>query len=349
MSENLNSLFPRDRLLAMLAHAKEMDNARSYRSDGLDLILKAFPAGGEFRQDGAEAYYTARQLEHIRQGVIDAEFPPLKASLLVPFDTTPDDGAENYTVTYAARAGRARISKDMRGIIPQADLEVGQKTFPIYSILLAYGYTLQEVRAAIRERKPLKADRALRCRQQIMMEVDEIALIGNTDVSLKGLFTLTGTDTYATPAGASSSKSWLLKTPTEILADWNGSVSQVVVNTKEIEVPDTSVLPTSNHEDVTTRRVGDGTSDVIATYFKRNNPHITKVESSHRLESNTAWTGKRMVNYKKDPLKVSMILPVPFEQLSPDVTSTETNIVCHARTAGVIADRPKSVIYTDET
>jgi hypothetical protein len=347
MSENIATLFPKDRLLQMLAHARELGKSE-YRSDGLDDILKSFPAGGEFRQDGAEAYYVARQLEHIRQGVIDADFPPLKAAGIVPFDTSPDDGAENYTVTYANRAGRARISKDMRGIIPSVDLDVGQKTFPIFSILLSYGYTLQEVRAAMRERKPLQADRAMRCRQQIAMEVDEIALLGYTDAGLKGLFNLAGTDTYATPAGASASKAWSSKTPTEILADWNGSVSQVVVTTLEIEVPDTSVLPTSVFEDVTTRRVGDGTSDVIATYFKRNNPHIEMVESSHKLESNTGWTGKRMVNFKKDPLKVAMILPIPFEQLSPKVEPTETTIVCHARTAGVVAHRPKSIIYVDE-
>jgi len=347
MSENIATLFPKDRLLAMLAHAKELGRT-DYRSDGFDDILKSFPSGGEFRQDGAEAYYVARQLEHIRQGVIDADFPPLKSSMIVPFDTSPDDGAESYTVTYANRAGRARISKDMRGIIPSVDMDVSQKTFSIYSILLAYGYTLQEVRAAMRERKPLQADRALRCRQQIMMEIDDIALLGYSDAGLKGMFTLSGTDTFATPVGAGASKSWAAKTPTEILSDWNGSVSQVVVNTLEIEVPDTTVLPTSTFEDVTTRRVGDGTSDVIATYFKRNNPHITMVESSHKLESNSGWTGKRMVNFKKDPLKVAMILPVPFEQLSPKVEPTETTVVCHARTAGVVAHRPKSVVYTDE-
>ncbi|MGN6103651.1 MAG: major capsid family protein [Kofleriaceae bacterium] len=351
MSHNVTALFPKEHLDKLLAHARKLDpDDHAYRSDSLDEILNAFPTGGEFKRDSNEAYYVARQLEHIRAGVQAAEFPPLKAAILVPFDTTPDEGAETYTATYSKQAGRVRVSKDMRGIIPPVDIAVDQKSYPILSVLLSYGYTLQEVRGAIRERKPLPTDRAMRCREQIEREIDQIGLIGHSETGLKGLFTLQGTATYATPVGAGG-KPWLLKTPEEVLKDWNGAVSQVVVATKEIERPNTSVLPTSNYEHVTTKRIGDGTSDTIATYFRRNNPHIKTVESSPYLEAapNGEWAGKRTVHYEKSPLKLSMQLPVPFEQLSPDVTSTETNVTCHARTAGVVVHRPQSIIYCDET
>lgn len=341
MSQNLNSIFPRTRLDQMIAAALVLDGDRTYRSDGLPELLASFPSSGEFRQDGAESYYIARQLEHIRAGVIEASFPELKSGRLVPMDTTPDEGAEQYTVTYADQAGEVRVSKDMEGIIPNVDVKTSQVTYPILSLLLAYGFTLQEARAAMKARKALPADRAMRCREQIERKIDSIALLGDAAGGLKGLFNLAGTATMA-PGGI-----WTARTPVQILADWNGAISQVVVDTLEIETPDTSVLPTSRFEYVTTTRVSDGTVDTIATYFKRNNPHIKQIESSHKLESNAGWTGKRMVNYQKNPLKVAMILPTPFEQLMPDVTSTSTRTVCHARTAGVIAHRPKSIIYTD--
>ncbi len=340
MSQNLNSIFPRARLDQMIAAALTGED-QSYRSDGQSEILATFPTSGEFRRDGAESYYIARQLEHIRAGVIEASFPELKAGRLVPMDTTPDDGAEQYTVTYADQAGEVRVSKDMEGIIPNVDVKVSQVTYPILSLLLAYGYTLQEARAAMKARRPLPADRAMRCREQIERKVDAIALLGDAASGLKGLFNLTGTDTF-TADGI-----WTGRTPVQILADMNGAVSQVVVNTLEIETPDTMVLPTSRFEYVSTTRVSDGTVDTILTYYRRNTPHIKQIESSHKLESNSGWTGKRMLAYQKNPLKVAMILPTPFEQLMPDVTSTSTRTVCHARTAGVIAHRPKSVIYTD--
>lgn len=354
MSENLISLFPKSHLDALIAHAKAFDsNVRADADGGLPELLACFPQGignNTFHRDAAESIFVARQLEHIRQGVIDASFPALKAQMLIPFDTSVDEGAEQYTVTYSEQAGEVRVSKDMTGIIPNVDVKVGQTTYPIFSLLQAYGYSLQEARAAMKEHKPLAADRAMRCREQIQRKIDTIALMGESTAGLKGLFTLANTATYATPAdGTGAVKQWTMKTPTLILRDWNSAVSQVVVDTKEIEVPDTSVLPTSRFELVSTTRVGDGTSDTILTYFKRNNPHITEVHSSEKLELSAGnWTGKRMVNYQKNPLKVAMILPVPFEQLTPDVTSTTTNTICHARTAGAVAHRPKSVIYADD-
>lgn len=355
MSHNLTSLFPQAHLDAMIAAAKELRGGNiTSRNDAADSavaqLLKSFPS----HLDAAESYYTARQLEHMRLGVLNATFPDLEADKLVPFDTSPHEGAENFTVTFADQAGRSRVTKNMNGIVPNVDVSTSTTTYPMVSVMLQYVYTLQEARTAMMAGKPLNSDRAMRCREQIKRDLNEILLLGDScDIAVgtgvKGLFTLSGTATYTTPAGASASKLWTAKTPTEILLDWNGSVSQVVIDSKKCEVPNTSCLPNARFEYVTTTRVGDGTSDTIATYFKRNNPHIKQIEASPYLDSHaTAWTGMRMVNYDKSPLKVAAIIPVPFEQLSPDVSSTETVTKCHARTAGVVAMRPKSIIYSDE-
>ncbi len=349
MSDNLESMFPQARLDAMRAHARDFGK-KDLRADGEPELLGCFlpGKGGGFRQDGAESYFVARQLEHIRAGVIEMDFPPMKYESLVPMNTEPSPGAEEYTVTHEEMVGRAKISKDMQGIIPRVDAKTTQTTFSIYSMLLSYGYSLQEARAAMQAGRPLPARRAAVCREQMERELNTIAFLGQSEAGIKGMLNLASTLTYTTATGAGGSKNWDLKTPEEILADWNGSVSQVITNSNEVETPDTSVLPLSRYEYVSTKRMGDGTSDTILTYFKRNNPHIKTVESSHLSESNTGWTGKRMVNYQRSPLKVELIVPVPFEQLMPDVTSTQTVTICHLRTAGVVAHRPKSVIYTDE-
>lgn len=359
-SENIDVLFPQEHRDALRAFVKGFTGSvdREYRSDAFDDLIKSFPAGGEFRADAVDAYYVARQLEFIRAGVDAAQFPSLKAGILVPMDTSPDDGAENYISRQSKHTGRARVSKSMGGIVPRVEIASGETLMPILSILLAYHYTLQEARASARERKSLPADRALRCREQIQREIDQIALIGHLDAALKGLFNQTtgapGTatvGTYSVPNGGSGT-AWNTKTAAQIMDDWHGAVSQVVIETKEIEVPNTTVLPLSVFEFVSRRQIGDGTIDTVLTAFKRNNAHIKMVESSPWLEAGTASVTSaaattRMVNYERNPLKVSMILPVPFEQLSPDVTSTETEVKCHARTAGTVMHRPRSAIYAD--
>jgi hypothetical protein len=354
--ENIDVLFPQELSVDLRKFAREFTGAAdlTYRSDAFDSIMQSFPTGGEFRRDAVDAYYVARQLEFIKAGVDAAQFPAMKGAMLVPMDTTPDDGANTYLARQSRQVGRARVSRDMAGIIPDVDVAVSETAYPILSVLLQYGYTLQEVRASLRERKALPTERALRCREQIMRELDAIALVGHTEGGLKGLFNQTtgaaGTaavGTYTIPNGGSGT-AWSTKTAAQILDDWHASVSQVVTEPNEIEVPNTSVLPLSVFEYVSRRQIGDGTIDTVLTAFKRNNAHIKTVESSPYLEAGQAHaTETRMVNYERNPLKVSMILPVPFEQLSPDVSSTETKIKCHARTAGTIVHRPRSMVYAN--
>lgn len=348
MSDNLDHVFPADRHDAMLEIAGAFDSRNFKAGAGpVPELLRHFDAG-EFHGDSAESYYTARMLEHIRAGVVEAQFPKLKASMLIPFDTSPDNGAESYTVEFETQVGEVRVSKDMRGIIPRVDLATSTSNYAIYSLLLSYGYTLQDVRAAMKAGKPLVARKAMLCREQIARKLDAIGFTGEAVTGLKGLLTLASTSTYTTPVGAKGSKSWTLKSPTEILIDMNGAPSKVTTDTLDIEEVNTMVLPLSAFENVSTVKVGDGTADTILTYFKRNNPHITQVETTHKSESNSGWTGRRMVCFDKNPLKLAMVVPTQFEQLMPDVTSTETVTKCHMRTAGVIAFAPLSVIYGDE-
>lgn len=357
-SDNIDALFPQehaDQLRAFTTEFTRNGQKRDYRSDALDEILNSFPTGGEFRRDAVDAYYVARQLEFIRAGVQAADFPALKSSRLVPMDTSPDGGMEVYTARYSKQTGRARVSRSMAGPVPNVDVVVEEKMFYFQSILLAYSYTLGEVRASLATGRSLPTDRAMRCREQVQREVDQIALIGHLEGGLKGLLNQTtgadAVDTYSIPDGGSGT-SWLLKTPAQVLEDWHKSVSQVITSTLGIEEPDTSVLPLSRFEHVSTKAIGDGTIDTILTAFKRNNAHIKTVESTPYLEAGTAGVTAaaattRMVHYQKSPLKVAMIIPIPFEQLSPDVTSTETVVKCHAKTAGVIVHRPRSMIYAD--
>lgn len=358
-SDNVNSLFPAehaDALRAFVADFTRNGQKRDYRSDELDSLLKCFqPFSTWSRNDAVDAYYVARQLEFIRAGVQAASFPALKSSILVPMDTTPDNGKQVYTARTSKQTGRAKVTRGMGGTCPNVDVVIDEKMYYFVDIMLAYSYTLDEVRASASAGESLPTDRAMRCREQMGREVDAIALVGHTEGGLKGLFNqttgATAVDTYTIPDGGSGT-SWLTKTPAQILEDWHKSVSQIVTATLGIEEPNTTVLPLSRFEYVSTKAIGDGTIDTILTAFKRNNAHIKLVESTPYLEpsgtvAGAATTTTRMVHYERSPLKVSMIIPVVFEQLSPDVTSTETVVKTHAKTAGVIVHRPRSMLYAD--
>ncbi len=304
--------------------------------------------GGMTHWDGAESLFVARQLEALRPGVYAKRYPTLKASSLIPYNYSIDTGAEQYTVQGSDVAGLPIITKVPANNIPMVSMKIFEQSMGFFSMMLGYQYNFQEARNAIFARRPLSASLAMSCREIMERKLDDIAFLGDATSGVKGLLTLSGTDTYTVPAtGAGGLTTWESKDSDTILLDLNAPIDQVIINTNEVEIPDTMVLPTSRKRLISTKRVGDGTSSTVLAYFLANQEFITAVETTYKSESNAAWTGKRGVVYRKDEDRIEMVIPQPFEQRQPTVDGVNITTVCHMRTGGIALKIPKSVIYLD--
>jgi hypothetical protein len=302
---------------------------------------------GEFRKDAAESFFVARQLEFMRPGIYAVQYPALKAQRLIPFNMGVDAGASQYTATVIDQTGVVRVSASMPDDVPMVELSTKQVSANIYNLTLGYQYSIQEAQAAMHAKVPLIPQKALRTREQMERKLDDIAFLGDTVSGIVGLLSLTGTDTYTVPAnGAGNVTTWDKKASDDILADLNGAPNQVIVNTQDIEVPDTIVMPISSKTLIANRRVGDGTSMTILSYFLANQEYIKEVEATYKAE--TAASGnRRMVAYVKDPTRLEMVVSKPFTQLPPEARGFKVITLCHMRTAGLMAYLPKSIIYAD--
>lgn len=304
--------------------------------------------GGMTHWDAAESLFVARQLEFLRPGVYAKRYPTLKASGMIPYNYSVDTGAEQYTVQGSDVAGRVAITKIPANNVPMVAMKVFEQSMGFFSMMLGYQYNFQEARNAIFARRPLSAALAMSCREIMERKLDDIAFLGDSTAGVKGLLTLAGTDTYTTPAtGAGGLTTWESKDSDTILLDLNAPIDQVIINTNEVEIPDSMVLPTSRRRLIATKRVGDGTSSTILSYFLANQEFISEVQTTYKSESNAAWTGKRGVVYRKDEDRLEMVIPQPFEQRQPTVDGVNITTVCHMRTGGIALKIPKSVIYMD--
>lgn len=341
------AMFPSDRFKQMLAAARRHDSNNARLDAGEELAMHSrLVASGRF--DAGESLFMARQLEYLRPGVMEVQYPELKGARLVPVDTNVDPGAASFTYQVFDQVGEALVTSDLSSKPPRADVSGSESNQVIRSVIIAYGYSIQEARAAMMAKTPLIPRRAMAARDIIERTLDNIIFLGNTVMGLKGLLNQSSPVTYATPNGASGDTEFETKTPDEIVADLHGIVNAIVVNSKEIEQPDTLLLPLSSFTYIASRRMGDGDSTTILDHFKRTSPYIKTVEATHKLESNSAWTGKRMVAYRKDPNKLAFILPQPFEQHPPQADMYELVTPCHARTGGVVVFCPKSIAYGDQ-
>lgn len=345
-SENTNT-FPK-------AHFDNMSKAAKDFRDGL--LRGQLPANlpwrfddGRGHFDANESAFLAMQLVAMRPGVYRVQYPTLKARSLIPHNFSIDTGAAFIGQESWDGVGAPAVSADYAGDVPTVETKSTFTSTPIFALKLAYEYSIQEARAAMFAGIPLVPRKAMICREEMERKLDDIAFLGDTTTAVKGLFTQSGTTTYTLAStGVAGAKTFDSKAADDVLLDLNEMVAKVVLDTKEIEIPDTLLTPISTRNLISSRRVGDGTSSTILAYYLANQPFIKTVDATYKLESHaTAWTGKRLVAYRNDSTRVEMHVPQPFEQLSPQADGFMVKTLCHMRTAGVQLYLPKSCVYSD--
>jgi hypothetical protein len=362
-------------------------DSRDYRADSLtptamgwlnqiDPVLAFHIATGNLRmaqmhRDSSESLFFARQLEYIRPGLLEVLFPDLELKKWVPMETNIGAGAEEYTYRYMRKVGRAQLIKQYSDDPPRADVVGGETVQKIRGMADSYGYTMQELRAAMQAQLPLDVRKAMSARYAISLLHDEIWMYGHADINaeqsatgndagaleagLKGLATLASTTAFTTPNGGAGSALWRKKTPDEMVTDLHGVVNNVVKSTFGIHRPDQLILPLAAYNMASTRRMGDGSNQTVLDFFLATSPYCKAVDPSYRLDQaqSANWNGTsspttgRAVAYERNPERLAALMPLEFEQLAPEQRVFEIRTACHARTGGVIAFYPGSISYMD--
>lgn len=320
-------------------------------------IPSAIMASEGTRFDSAEdaSVFFARELDFVKAQSYDVEYPELTALNLFPISNEADPGAETITYYTYDKTGVAKVIDNYSTDLPRADVNGKPNFAKIKSIGDSYGYSAQEMRASRLAGKSLDARKGESARYQIDALTNKIAWAGDEESGLMGVLSSEQSiPLYTIGAGAESGKTtWLEKTADEILADVNGMAKQVAKVTKNVERPDTLCVPADVFMDISTRRIPD-TSTTVLAFIKEHAPYIKKVVSAAELDADSVGTnpyaketsGGQGVSFlfKNDPRKLSLENPMPFYQYPLQVHNLETTIPCEARTAGVIVYYPLSAL-----
>ena len=318
------------------------------------LIRQNAPQG--VRLDANENIFFARQLEHIMAQTFDVIYPEYKVMRLFPVITEAGPGAESITYRQFDKVGMMKIISNYSDGLPRVNVKAKEFTTPVRPLGSSYGYNVDEVRAARFANKPLEMLEAEAARQSYEQAINQIAWFAyptdNTWGGLTGILyqpnvtidtSLTGNWT----GGA---------TTDQILADLNKLVANMIVLTKGVEMPDTICLPLAQWAYITSTPRSQYSNFTIAEFFLENNPSVTSIEALNELQTvapkpsiiragsgNLATTTNLALCYKKDPRKVQLHIPQPFEQFPPEQRGLEWVISCHAKAAGIITPYPLSI------
>ena len=319
-------------------------------------VIDAILASEGTRFDGAEdaSVFFARELDFVKAKSYDVEYPELTALNHFPMTSEADPGAETVTYYTYDKTGAAKVIQNYSTDLPRADVNGKPSYAQVKSLGDSYGYSAQEMRASRLAGKSLDVRKGESARFQIDNLNNTVAWRGDEESGLMGVLSEgQSIPLYAVGAGAESGKTkWTEKTADEILADVNGMAKQVARVTKNVERPDTLCVPAEVFMDISTRRIPDTATTVLA-FIKEHSPYIKEIISAAELDADSVETNPYADEengqgvaflYTNSERKFSIENPMPFYQYPLQVQGLETIIPCEARTAGVIFYYPFSAL-----
>jgi hypothetical protein len=287
------------------------------------------------KMDAAESAFVARQLDFIKAQTYDIKFPTLKAREMVPVSNETPAGMNQVTYKSFEEYGVAEVVAGRGRDVPRVDVAASEFTRPIRMIADAWGWTLQEAKAAAAGMVDLDMRRARAGRMAIERKLDEIACYGEPEHGIEE-GALNNGDVGDTPAAGL----WSAATPDEIITDVGAQFSAIVSGSNDIEQPDTLAVPPSRFVRLTTLRLTDTGSNVRG-YLE--SEFGLSVESWYRLED--VGGAPRSMLYRRSPDVLQQEIPLDFEQLPVQEQGIEFLVHAVAMTAGVSFYYPGAARY----
>lgn len=298
--------------------------------------------GFERRADANETAIFSRQLEQIETRLFDVKYPEGHAVDIVPLLTSIDKGADQYTYRAFDYVGQAKRSSNYADDAPRVDISGFEVTAKLHSYRAAYGYSVQDMRAAAMANLPLDAKRASAVRNVLMRKLDQVLWLGDTEVNVHGLANSTLVDLVSVITGT-----WTSATALQMLADVQKLVSAATNGSSGVEKSDTLVLPVSRYQILTQTFIGNDLNKTVMDLLLKANPGL-KVYQSYMLElADAEGDGPRAIAFTNDPEKLEGLVSVEFEQFAPIAKNMAFSIDCHMRCGGVAIRYPGSVKYMD--
>lgn len=300
--------------------------------------------------DANESMFFARELEAIKARTYDILYPELKMLRLVPISFDAGPGAESITYRQYDSVGVMKIIANYADDLPRADVTGKEFTSQVKSLGGAYGYNVQEIRAARMAGKPLEQRRANAVRLANDQAVNRIGWFADGTAAWGGMLGLLFNANVTKAAAVHGD--WGNATTDEIINDVNVLINNIRTLTKGVENADTVLLPVNKFSQLATTPRSNVSDTTILEFLRRVHPGVT-FEDANELTSVTpnprtgAGSAHCMVAYRRSSDKLTMEIPQAFEQFPAQERNLEFVVPCHSRVGGIIIYYPLSVSIAD--
>lgn len=287
------------------------------------------------RLDTNESVFFARQLEFIKAQTYDVLYAELSAFRLFPISTDGGPGAKSLTWRSYESIGQAKLVSGYGDDLPRADVRAKEFINPVMSIGASYGWSLQDIRAAMFANVSLEAKKAMAAVRAHNQVINSVAWFGDAESGLPGLKTDSDINTTTALNGG-----WTTNAD-DMIEDVNEMITTMISTTKGVEIPNVVAMPPDRLALLNgTPRATTANVSVLG-WLKIAWPDIEFTGATEL----SAWstTNDAMMAYRRDPMKLSLELPSAYEELPVQQEGLEFIVPTHSRIAGLFVYYPKSI------
>lgn len=296
--------------------------------------------------DAQDQVFFERQLTTVKKTVQQAEFPEFLARTLFPTSFEVDPADETIIWEYFTRTGIAKIVNNYANDFPNVSVKGEENISRVKSLGDSYEYNIQEIRASSRANRDLKSMKALAAKEAMMMLENKLAFFGNTKNNIPGFITNPNVPIGPVASdGVGNSPLWADKSSDQIIRDVSLMIAEIRNVTKNVERPDTVLMPITAWNELKVARTGAAGDMTIARFLQVNNPEITSWVDVPEFETAGPGNSRLMAAYKRDPSRLTMEIPLEFEQWPETLVGGNYNIPCHQRFGGVLIYKPLSINF----
>lgn len=303
--------------------------------------------------DANETFFFAQELTFTKNRSYDIVYSQFRALELIPLSSEADSGADFIGWEQYDSVGSAKIIGDYADDLPESNTKGVRYSSSVRGIGGSYSYSLQDIRKAQMAGKPLVQRKANAARRANDQKMDNVAWFGDADYGIIGfLYQPNVTKTVVQTGATSGNVTWApgQKTNDELITDMQDALDDIKVLTKNMENPDTLLLPLARWGRVSGSRMAAGTDTTVLNFFKANRPGINvpdggipDLDGVNPSPTGVASPKNVMIAYERNPDKLTLEIPQPFEQLEAQPKNLAYKIPTHSRIGGVIVYYPLSV------
>jgi hypothetical protein len=280
-------------------------------------------------------------------------------------DITIADDVSSYTIESYASAGGA-LSTGIAWAGKEGDsasvvVDIGKNANPLIEWSLKVQYTIRELQSSISLGKPLDMRKYSAMLLKHQMDTDQMVYIGDTNLgsTFTGMVNSAAVTAASVATGASGSTLWSKKTPDEILADVNATLSATWVASGLAVFPDRYRIPPAQMAYIGSQKVSTAGNVTILEFLRKNtlcNVHNGKDLDIQAVKwlvgegvggtPQVAGTVDRSMAYTRDINKIRY--PMTLLQRSPISYQGRKVLTDYFNTLGVVeVVYPECVYYSD--